>query len=181
MRKSYMQPGSIFFFTATIHKWIPLLADDYCKEIVLSSFKNLSERGLLEVYAFVIMPNHVHVIWKTTGLNGKETVQGSFLKYTAHAFRKHLTSQLPEKLEQFRVNASNKQFEFWKRDSLAIHLYSPEVAYQKLEYIHRNPLASHWNLATSPEHYKWSSASYYHSEETEFLFLKNIRTALHGI
>jgi REP element-mobilizing transposase RayT len=41
-------------------------------------------------FGFVIMPNHVHLIWRTKELNGKETAQGSFLKYTAHEFRKLL-------------------------------------------------------------------------------------------
>jgi hypothetical protein len=34
---------------------------------------------------------------------------------------------------------------------------------QKLDYIHNNPLQEKWNLAKSPEEYKWSSASFYHT------------------
>jgi putative transposase len=37
------------------------------------------------------MPNHIHLIWRTFALNGKETAQGSFLKFTAHEFKKMLT------------------------------------------------------------------------------------------
>ena len=32
---------------------------------------------------------------------------------------------------------------------------------QKLNYIHFNPCQPHWNLAASPEEYKWSSARFY--------------------
>jgi REP element-mobilizing transposase RayT len=34
------------------------------------------------------MPNHVHLVWQQLQKNGKETPQGSFLKYTAHEFFK---------------------------------------------------------------------------------------------
>jgi len=36
------------------------------------------------------MPNHLHLIWKQNNMNGKETPQGSFLKYTAPEFLKGL-------------------------------------------------------------------------------------------
>jgi REP element-mobilizing transposase RayT len=39
------------------------------------------------------MPNHLHLIWQQNKLNGKETPQGSFLKYTAHEFLKRLKGQ----------------------------------------------------------------------------------------
>jgi putative transposase len=42
-------------------------------------------------------------------------------------------------------------------------------------YIHSNPLADHWNLATRPEDYIFSSASFYEKGKDEFGFLKDIR------
>ena len=47
----------------------------------------------------------------------KETTQGSFLKYTAHQFKKMLANEGGNKLESYRVDAGNKQYEFWQRDS----------------------------------------------------------------
>ena len=92
------------------------------------------------MFAFVIMPNHIHLIWRTKELNGKETAQGSFLKYTAHEFRRMLLKEDGEKLSSYKVDAENKKHEFWQRDSLAIHLYSREVAFQKLKYIPARPV-----------------------------------------
>jgi putative transposase len=89
-RKSYIEIGEVFFWTATINQWQKLLLHEEYKEVVISSLEYLSNAGKIDVYAFVIMPNHIHLIWKTNELNGKETAQGSFLKYTAHEFRKML-------------------------------------------------------------------------------------------
>ncbi|MFN3403496.1 MAG: transposase [Cytophagaceae bacterium] len=170
-----MEIGEIFFWTATINKWQKLLIDDKYKIVVIDSLNFLSEQGKIDVFAFVIMPNHIHLIWRTNELNGKETSQGSFLKYTAHMFKKILCSENISLLSQYKVDAINKKYEFWQRDPLAIHLYTREVAYQKLDYIHGNPLSDHWKLATDPASYKYSSAKFYQEGIKEYDFLKDLR------
>jgi hypothetical protein len=40
----------------------------------------------------------------------------------------------------YKVDASNKQYEIWQRDSFAIEIYSRKVAKQELNYIHVNPV-----------------------------------------
>lgn len=89
-RKSYMELGQIYFWTSTINKWQRLLQSDVYKDIIISSLAYLSDSGKIDVFAFVIMPNHLHLIWRINEYNGKETAQGSFLKYTAHEFKKML-------------------------------------------------------------------------------------------
>jgi REP element-mobilizing transposase RayT len=174
-RKSYIEEGEIFFWTATINKWQRLLQGDEYKDVVVNSLQHLTDAGKIDVFAFVIMPNHIHLIWRINEPNGKETSNGSFLKFTAHEFKKMLRKEDPEKLSIYEVDAHNKLYEFWQRDSLAVHLYTKEVAYQKLDYIHNNPLAEHWQLASDPCRYKYSSASYYEMNDASFSFLKDLR------
>ena len=177
VRKSNTKVGEKYFFTATINKWQTLLLEEKYKQIVISSLKYLSNAGLIDVLAFVIMPNHLHLIWRIKGENGGESVQGSFVKYTAHEFKKILKNE-PNRLEQYKVNASNKKYEFWQRDPLSIPLYSKDVIIQKLNYIHNNPLAKHWQLAVEPSGYKYSSARYYELGIKDFDFIKDIRDDL---
>jgi putative transposase len=101
-------------------------------------------------------------------------LQGSFLKYTAHAFKK-LLKTTPAMLEMYVVNAGNKAYEFWQRDPLAIRLYSEKVMLQKLNYIHANPLSKGWKLVSDPCDYKYSSAAYYEMNDKNYNFLKDIR------
>ena len=146
-RKSYIEIGEIVFWTATINKWQRLLQMDSYKNVIISSLEYLSNAGKVDVFAFVIMPNHIHLIWRINENNGKETTHASFLKYTAHEFRKMLMEEGSDMLRNYKVNATNKKHKFWQRDSLAVHLNSQDVAYQKLDYIHTNPLAEKWQLA----------------------------------
>ncbi|MDN3588249.1 transposase [Pedobacter aquatilis] len=174
-RHNYIEIGQIYFWTATINKWQELLLEDKFKNIIITSLTYLSSKNKIDVFAFVIMPNHVHIIWRINALNGKETPQGSFLKYTAHEFKKLLNA---DELNKYQTNAVNKSYEFWQRDPMAIVIYSPEVIYQKLDYIHNNPNTAYWQLADEPKNYKYSSASFYENNQTNFLFLKDLRLEL---
>ena len=137
-RKSYTALSKTYFWTATIHKWYPLLEPDENKKLLISSLKKLSEDKLITVYGFVIMPNHIHLIWSQDAPNGKETPKGSLLKYTAHMLLRQLKAAGKSGL--YSVNASNKKHEIWQRDSLGIEIYSRETAEQKLNYIPARPV-----------------------------------------
>ncbi len=177
-RKSNIVIGKIYFWTATINNWNNLLAEDIIKEIITSSLRYLSVQKKIEVYAFVIMPNHLHFIWQMLKMNGKEMPHTSFLKFTAHAFKKELKNNKPGSLKFFAVEAENKEYEFWQRDSLAFELTKKETISQKIDYIHYNPTAEKWKLCNDPIGYYYSSAKFYVSGIDDFGFLKHIGDVL---
>ena len=109
-RKSYNTTNKIYFFTATIHKWLSLLTQDNNQQLIVNYLKKLSNEGLLTVYDFVLMPNHIHIIWQQNKLNGKETPQGSFLKYTAHEFLKKLKASGQSELCEVRLPIKNMKY-----------------------------------------------------------------------
>jgi REP element-mobilizing transposase RayT len=111
-RKSYIELGEIYFWTATINNWQRLLQADRYKQVIIDSLEYLSIRGKIDVFAFAIMPNHIHLIWRINETNGKETTQGSFLKVTAHAFKKMLINEGGNVVDDYAVEAHNKKYEF---------------------------------------------------------------------
>lgn len=177
-RKSNTYFGKIYFWTATIHNWFSLLDKDESKKLLADYLKQLSDKGLVTVYAFVIMPNHIHLIWQQNELNGKETPKGSFLKFSSHVFLKELKETGQAHL--YRVNAANKKHEIWQRDSLGIEIYSRPVAKQKLEYIHFNPVKGRWRLAKNDLEYYYSSARFYETGIDNFGFLNNLYSVFDG-
>jgi putative transposase len=142
------------------------------KELIVKYLEELSNRGFIKVYSFVVMPNHVHFIWQQLQKNGKKTPQGSFLKYTAHEFLKKLKQDGQSK--PYEVNAANKKHEIWQRDSLSIEIVSSGFAKQKIDYIHFNPVSGKWNLAKDYLDYYYSSARFYETGVDEFGFLNNL-------
>ena len=80
----------------------------------------------------------------------------------------------------YEVNEANKKHEIWQRDSLGIEIYSREVAKQKIDYIHFNPVTGKWQLAKDDLNYYFSSARFYETGIDEFGFLKNIFNLFDG-
>lgn len=160
-----------YFYTDTICNFAHLLVDDHLKMIVINSLKFLVFRKVIEVYGYVIMPNHIHVIWNMLKINGKESPAASFTKFTAHEFKKYLAANNPERLNQYLSEKNDRSYQFWKRDPLAIPLSRESILIQKLDYIHDNPIQEKWNLSAQPEDYRWSSANFYETGVDEFGFL----------
>jgi len=166
---------TLYFFTATISQWRNLLGPDKYKKIILDSLAYLVLQRKIKVYAFVIMPNHVHFIWELLELNGKELPHASFMKYTSHVIQKDLIEKNhPKILELYKVDSGIRKYQFWQCKSLAVHLYTPAIIYQKLDYIHNNPCRGKWMLASSPLDYKYSSARFYETGRDDFGFLLHI-------
>jgi putative transposase len=175
-RNSCMEFGEIYFWTDTIKDWKRLLKSDKYKEIIISSWQELVSRGMIAVYGFVIMPNHLHVVWEMKEPNGKEFAErrpphASFNKYTSHAILKDLKISHPEVLPFFKVDDPERRHRIWRRDPLAVLMDSRIKVEQKIQYIHNNPLHERWNLADRPENYRWSSARFYETGTDEFKFL----------
>ncbi len=170
-RNSDMLLNEVYFWTITIVGWKHLLKQDKCKEIILESLYNLVSRKLIKVYGFVLMPNHLHLIWEMLMMNQKEMPDSSFTKFTAHSFKKDLSINHPKVLEVFKSEKYDRQYQFWQRDPLAIKILDKDMLIQKLNYIHLNPLNERWNLVARPEESKWSSANYYETGLDEFNIL----------
>jgi len=169
IRKSRMQLNEVYFWTDTIKDWRPLLDHDQFKEIIIGCWRELVKRSKIVIYGFVLMPNHLHLIWEMAEMNGKEMPHASFNKFTSHQFLDNLQSNNRSHLfDYLEFNSNERKHRFWQRDPLAVKVYSARVMVQKLEYIHLNPLQEKWNLAIRPEDYRWSSAKFYETGEDEF-------------
>lgn len=88
------------FFTATILEWKHLLKKDRYKDIIINSLRFLVKNRRVKVFAFVIMPNHIHLIWQKGAGYLHQNVQRDFLKFTAQQIRFDLMANNPEYLKK---------------------------------------------------------------------------------
>lgn len=176
-RNSHMSLGEVYFWTCTIKDWKKLLAPYKYKKIITDSLKQLVDKELISLYSFVIMPNHIHLVWRLNKLNGKEMPHASFNKATAHLIMRDLKINHPKVLPYFQINEKERQFMMWPRDPLAILMDSKFKVGQKIEYIHLNPLQYKWTLAFFPEDYQWSSAKFYETGTDDSDIVTDYRTA----
>ena len=175
IRNSRMLVNEVYFWTDTIKDWRCLLKVDFYKNIILDCWHELVKRKKITIYGFVIMPNHLHILWEMVEINGKEMPYASFNKFTSHQFLETLRIKDTFSLSDYIENDLERKHRFWQRDPLAICMGSKETFEQKLDYTHFNPLQEHWNLVSRPEDYKWSSARFYETGIDEFGFLTDYR------
>ena len=91
----------IRFFTATLLKWQHLLKPDKYKQIITDSLKFLVEDNRVWIYGFVVMPNHIHQLWRFKSPHTQEQVQRDFLKFTAQKIKDDLLINHPAVLPHF--------------------------------------------------------------------------------
>jgi putative transposase len=171
-RKGQMDNFHTHFYTEAIFGFQHLLADDSYKMIVINSLKFLVEEKRIDLFGYVIMPNHIHLLWRFGEGEWKESPAGNFNKFTSHAFKKHMKAHSPQLLSRYRVGLSDRNYQFWERDALAIPMSTERILQQKLNYIHNNPVREKWQLAKYPEDYRWSSAAFYKYGFDEFGILR---------
>ncbi len=133
-----MESQPVYFFTATILKWLPLLESDKYKNIIIDSMSYLVSKNRCRVFGFVIMPNHLHLLWQMCGSHKKENVQRDFLKFTGQMMLMDLKANDPKACEPFFVNLRDRKYQLWKRKSLSVEMFGREVMEQKLDYIHND-------------------------------------------
>ncbi len=168
------------FFTAVCNDWLLLLESDEAKDIVVNALHYQVKVGHVKVAAFVIMPNHLHLIWRIQNECRLEDVQRDFLKFTARELLRLIETLVVVGQNILLLLVSrptillllkDRAFQVWKRNSMSIDLVHEWFFKQKFEYLHNNPCQPHWQLATLSEDYKYSSASFYDTGEDRFGFL----------
>ena len=79
----------------------------------------------------------------------------------------------PAELQAYLVNAKDRTYQFWERNSLSVEIWSEKVLIQKLKYIHENPVRA--GLCRYPEEYKYSSALLYKTGIDNWGFLTHYK------
>lgn len=169
-RKSHQSLNEVYFWTSVIKDWKHLLQNDVMKMIIVESFQWLVQHELVYIYGYVIMPNHIHVLWQQLKMNGKEMPKESFEKYTGHMFLKQLRRS-GENLRDYETDQKDRNYLFWQRGPLAILIRDRNMAGGKLDYMHHNPLQPHWQLCSDPVEYRFSSARFYETAADEIKML----------
>jgi REP element-mobilizing transposase RayT len=172
----YSSLTNTYFFTATINKWQQLLSTEERKQIILNSLKFMCEENRISLYAFVIMPNHIHLVLSIQENETKKSIQHNLLKFTAQFLIKYLIHENQhDELKQYQTSLKDRIYNIWKRRPKWIHIDNTIILEQKIDYVHNNPLQEKWQLVSAPELYEWSSASFYICEDKRFSFITDFR------
>lgn len=173
LENNYLNP--YYFFTATILKWQHLLEIDTHKNIIISSLEYFNKSKKAIVSGFVIMPNHIHLLFMLNPDYPLASFKRDFLKFTAQKIKLNTIDNHPEMLKDFMSSQNDRQYQIWERRPLATKFYSQSLVKEKLDYIHLNPCRAKYNAVSIPSDYFYSSAKFYENRDSTFEFLLDYR------
>jgi putative transposase len=129
-----------FFVTSVTWQRRPLFLSERAATMFIETLFGYRDRGIFQLYEFVLMPDHVHLLLApkpTVALErGMQFIKGGF----SHRFTKETGSTV----------------EIWER-SFVNHRIHDAFDYDKhRRYIHQNPVRA--NLVEKPQEYAYSSA-----------------------
>ena len=163
----------IQFFTAVCTDWLKLLETEECKNVIIRALQYRVRTKQVGLAGYVIMPNHIHIIWRIAAGTERANFQRDFLKITAKEIIDILNRNQPAMIKNITVDLKDRKIQVWKRNSMSIDLFNEKFLLQKLNYIHKNPCHPKWELASHPFDYPYSSAKFYYNREDPFKFLKH--------
>ena len=164
------QFNETLFFTATNLNWMPLLESKTNKNYILDCLNYLTKNDKCRIYAFVIMPNHIHLVLDLISLD-KPSFQRIFLSYTANQCINHLRKTNSIYLDDMKSTQNDRNYHFWERNPFWTHLQSKETLVQKIGYIHLNPVRKSYLKCKKGSDYFYSSARSYADKTSYFSFL----------
>lgn len=163
-RYKAFDPDAPYFITFTLVEWIQLFDIHQFATIVVDSLKFCVQNKGLLIYGYCIMPSHVHLIVQSPK-NPLGSIIRDFKKYTAYEIVKTMeeSEKYQEQLQVFQQKATETKRNLFVK--VWLNGYHPEIIYsnrfffQKLNYIHNNPVAA--GFVSRPEEYFYCSARNY--------------------
>jgi REP element-mobilizing transposase RayT len=104
----------------------------------------------MKLFAFVVMPSHIHLIIKLSREYTLSDMMRDFKRHTARQTIRQLQAEnKTDSLDVLqRLNKDKRQdFKVWEDGYDARDVFSIEFLEQNIDYIHYNPCQPHWNLA----------------------------------
>ena len=160
-----------YFVTSSIVSWIKIFNVYNITDILIESIKYCQLSKGLEIYAYVIMPDHFHMVCRSISYKTLSEIFRDLKKYTSRSIIKYLKENTNNTysawLDKFRIDKNthdlNEHYRLWQDGYNPKELSSNKFIDQKIDYIHNNPVKA--GLVSKPDDYIYSSARNYSEKE----------------
>lgn len=159
--KHYNTPGHAHELTFSCYRRRNYLTDSVACELFVQNLAYVRTQFSLRLWAYVLMPNHVHLlIWPRPASYDMGALLASLKGRMSKAYRDHLVDVCPERALEFMVpdkRKTRKVFRFWQPGGgFDRNLWNVHATHHAIGYIEGNPVRR--GLAVDPAAYRWSSA-----------------------
>jgi putative transposase len=138
--KRFQQAEALHFITFSCFHRLPFLEAPETKDTFEFVLEQTRARHEARVYAYVLMPEHIHLLINEPPL----ILVAQFLKALKQITSRKLRGDRPQ---------------FWQDRYFDSNIRGESARSEVIRYIHRNPVKR--GLVASPEQYRWSSFNHY--------------------
>jgi len=163
-RYKFHNPDGVYFVSFATMGWVDVFTRNEYKNLLVENLKYCQEYKGLELFAWCIMTNHVHLVIRAKEGADLSGILRDFKKFTSKAIKTAITENIQESRKEWLLKQfeTPEGFRFWRTDNKPIELWSNDVIDQKIDYIHQNPVEE--GLVFKAEDYVYSSAIDYSGE-----------------
>jgi putative transposase len=162
-RRSWNEPGHAHFLTFSCYRRWPLLTKDRSRRWVIESFQSVRRTQNVALWAYVIMPEHVHLLLCPRNDNyDMRRILAALKRPVAAAARAYLEENRDERwLRRLSTEyPSRRVFRFWQPgDGFDHNIFREKTIPAVIDYIHLNPIRR--GLVDDPTNWIWSSARFW--------------------
>ena len=168
----FHNPEGLYFISFAVVGWLDVFIRNEYKDLFLESVRFCQKNKGLEIHACCIMSSHVHLVFRSIDGQKPELLIGDLKRFTSKAIVQAIKENNRESRKEFLLDyflkegskTSNvSQYQFWRHDNKPIKLWSNKVIFQKINYVHQNPVEA--GLVFRAEDYRYSSAVDYADEK----------------
>ena len=162
----------LYFTTSTVIDWVDIFSRPTYRHIIIESLDYCQQYKGLRIYAWVLMTNHLHMVVGTEGEQTIGDILRDFKKFTNKKILGILETDEHESrrawmIDRFRFAGANDHritnYRFWQEGNHIEEIYTQEFLWQKVNYIHQNPVRA--EIVARAEDYLYSSALNYVGEK----------------
>lgn len=161
-RKRVDEPGHARELTFSCYKYFPFLNRDRARLWFVEALLKARQRFSVDLWAYVIMPEHVHLLLYPRDRNLEVgRVVGAIKEAVARNAIRYLEEHAPQWLSRITVREGKKwRRRFWQPGGGYDRNVTEAATLRKMiDYIHSNPVRR--GLVKRPEDWHWSSAGWY--------------------
>ena len=159
--------NKMYFISFATVNWIDVFTRNEYKDEIIKSWQFCQEKKGLEIYAWCIMPSHVHMIIGSNNKNMEDIVR-DMKSHTSTTLKKLITENPQESRKEWMLwmmeragkkNSNNTDWQFWQQHNQPLQITTQKMYTEVVHYIHQNPVVS--GFVFEAEQWVYSSAKNY--------------------
>jgi putative transposase len=167
--KHYHEPGDLHELTFSCYRRMPLLTNDAWRVHFARGLDTALTAEAFHLVAFVLMPEHVHLLVWPTRVDATAECISRFLAAVKLYASQHVKADLERSGSRLlsrltiRERPGRMAFRYWQEGpGYDRNLQTEKAVTGSIEYLHLNPVRR--GLCESPLDWPWSSARWHASE-----------------